>query len=457
MTKIRTTSILVIASTLMLLISCKKEIKETSTSVNAPLSIDGKYNEHGNAAVAVDWYNLQLRIILHASPAYSNTVTIHLFAYTGVSLYEAAHYVIPHAPSLSSSLYQMPAMPDPGNKDYIWNEVVNANLAQMTRSLFPVLSAQSAASIDSLEHAYEVAIQNNEKDHEEAFTRSQLYGRSVATAILNWSTSDLFNQINAPYTPPVFPGAWVPTPPAFAPAAAPYFGNVRPFFASHSSGLAPAPPFPYSTVPGSDFYNMVKDLYDVSFSRTTDETNMALFWNDVGAFKGYTPSGHAINILNHIIMDEHLSLGTAIQCYAKAGMGMWDAGIMCWRSKFTYNQLRPVTYIRNVIDPTWSPLIPTPPHPEYPAAHAYVTTGTMVSIASVIGDHHIISDHTYDFLGFPARNFTSLYAIGQESGMSRRFGGIHYLPSINTGIALGKQVGLDIGTIDVGKLENKVD
>ena len=456
MTMFRTISIIAIAS-MLFVSSCKKEIKQEPASLNAPLSIEGKYNEHGNAGVAVDWYHLQLRIILNASPAYSNTITIRLFGYTGLSLYESVRYVIPHAPSLSSVLNQMPAMPDAGNKDYIWNEVANANLAQMTRSLFPVLSAQSAAAIDSLENAYNAAILNNEKDHEQAFSRSQAYGRSVATAILNYASTDLFNHINAPYTPPVFPGAWVPTPPAFAPAAAPYLGNARPFLASHATGLAPAPPFPYSTVPGSDFYNMVKDLYDVSFTRTTDQTNMALFWNDVGALKGYTPSGHAINILNHIIMDENLSLGTAAQCYAKAGMGMWDASIMCWRSKFAFNQLRPVTYIRNVIDASWLPLIPTPPHPEYPAAHAYITTGTMVSIASVIGDHHIISDHTYDFLGFPARDFTSLYSIGQESGMSRRFGGIHYLPSINVGIAFGKMIGQDIGAIDVGKLENKVD
>ena len=453
MTKFRTASILSIVILLLFVASCKKDIKQESTSLNTLSKIEGKLNEHGNASLAVDWYNLQLRIILNASPAYSNPVTIRLFGYTGISLYEAVRYVIPNAPSLSSALNQMPAMPDAGNKDYIWNEVANANLAQMTRNLFPVISAQSAAAIDSLENAYDITIQNNEKDHEQAFTRSQAFGRSIATAILGWASTDLFNLINAPYTAPVFPGAWVPTPPAFAPAAAPYFGNARPFLQSHASGLAPAPPFAYSTVVGSDFYNMVKDLYDVSHTETTDQTNMALFWNDVGAFKGLTPSGHAINILNHIITDEHLSLGTAAQSYAKAGMGMWDAAIMCWRSKFAFNQLRPVTYIRNVIDPTWLPLIPTPPHPEYPAAHAYITTATMVSIAGVIGDHHIVNDHTYDFLGMPARNFTSLYSIGVESGMSRRFGGIHYLPSINTGIAIGKTIGEDIGAIDVGKLE----
>ncbi|MFL5789514.1 MAG: vanadium-dependent haloperoxidase, partial [Flavisolibacter sp.] len=338
-------------------------------------------------------------------------------------------------------------------KEYLWEEVANATLASLTRKLFPVISVQSGLSIDSLEGAYNTRLMKWSENG--AFERSQKLGQDVAQAIFDFSKTDLFNLANAAYVPPVFPGAWEPSPPAFAAAAVPYLGNVRPFLENHSTGLAPTPPFPYSTVPTSDYYKMIKDVYDVSFTRTTDQTNIALFWNDIGAGKGYTPSGHAINILSHIIQNENIKLGTAVLCYAKAGMGMWDATIMTWRSKFTYNQIRPVTFIRNNIDATWLPLIPTPPHPEYPAAHAYITTATMESIASVIGDNHYIDDHTYDFLGFPNRHYTSLFSIGVESGMSRRFGGIHYMPSITVGINLGKKVGDDVGNVDLGKGEKE--
>ncbi|HEV7622223.1 MAG TPA: hypothetical protein VGO09_10830, partial [Flavisolibacter sp.] len=390
---------LLIIGSLAFLMSCQKTIKENSTVTQSPLKAEARDHNKNNPDVAVDWYNMQLRIILNAVPAYSNIITIRLFGFSGISLYESVHYIIPHSPSLHSVIYQMPVMPQKiEEKEYIWQEVVNATMASVTRKFFPTLSVQASLLIDSLENAYNQRLMESSENG--AFARSQSLGRDVVQAVFNFAQTDLFSLANAAYTIPVFPGAWVKTLPVFANPATPYLGNVRPFIQSHSSGLAAAPAFSYSTDPTSDFYKMIKDLYDVSKSLTTDQSNMAIFWNDVGTGKGYTPSGHAINILNHVIVKEHMKIGTAVQAYLKAGMGMWDAAIMCWRSKYAFNMLRPVSYIRTNIDPEWLPLIPTPPHPEYPAAHAYITTATMVSIASVIGDKHYIDDHTYDFLGF---------------------------------------------------------
>lgn len=402
--------------------------------------------------VITDWYHLQLQIILQATPAYPNAATFRLFAFTGLGLYESLHAIIPSARSLHSVVYQMPQLPqtEPG-KDYVWLEVANAELAASTRHYFPKLSTVAAASIDSLEAAYGNRLKANTSP--EAFSRSQAFGQEIADSISSFSKTDKYALISAAYQPPVFPGAWVPAPPSYAAAATPYFGNVRPFLQGHITGVTPAPPYTYSTDSGSDFYKMVKDIYDVSFSRTADQTNIALFWNDVGAGRGYTPGGHAINILTELVEKEHLSLRTAVLCYVKAGMGMWDAAILCWRSKYNYNQLRPVTYIQSNIDSKWLPLIPTPAHPEFPAAHAFITTATMVSIASVIGDQHVVDDHTYDFLGYPHRMYASLNSVATECGMSRRYGGIHYQPSINTGAEAGKQIGLDVGNTPLGKAD----
>ena len=54
---------------------------------------------------------------------------------------------------------------------------------------------------------------------------------------------------------------------------------------------------------------------------------------------------------------------------------MSDAQISLFKSKYLYNAGRPITYIRTVMgQPAWNTLIPTPPHPEYPAGHS-VTSG----------------------------------------------------------------------------------
>ena len=62
-----------------------------------------------------------------------------------------------------------------------------------------------------------------------------------------------------------------------------------------------------------------------------------------------------------------------------------DATTACFESKYYYNSWRPVTAINlgdpfgHAADPTWQPVVPTPNHPEYPAAHA-CNTGAVVEV-----------------------------------------------------------------------------
>jgi hypothetical protein len=100
-----------------------------------------------------------------------------------------------------------------------------------------------------------------------------------------------------------------------------------------------------------------------------------------------------------------------------------------------------------LIDPNWLPFIPTPPHPEYPAAHAFITGSVMQAVTEVLGDNIAITDHTYDFRGWTPRSYSSLFNAGEEAGMSRLYGGIHYLPSINTGLTLAHELGSRVGDI----------
>ena len=53
-------------------------------------------------------------------------------------------------------------------------------------------------------------------------------GRAAAAAILTLRSADGSNAV-VPYTPGSGPEAWIPTPPAFAPAILPAWGNVTPF------------------------------------------------------------------------------------------------------------------------------------------------------------------------------------------------------------------------------------
>src|SRR5947209_13657964 len=97
---------------LVLFSSCKKSSDLPAAALGTPEKPSQKMKlSKVNADVATVWYRLQLRIILNAIPAYSNTATVRVFAYTGVALYESVQPGLSHSHSLSNSLNGMPAMP----------------------------------------------------------------------------------------------------------------------------------------------------------------------------------------------------------------------------------------------------------------------------------------------------------------------------------------------------------
>ena len=419
--------------------------QKAATNTNASIG-------HIPSTVATDWFKLELRMILHANPATNGALNAEYFAYTGIGLYEAVRPGIKNSVSLSNSLNEMPQMPQVDNNGYDLVVSANAVLASLIRHFNTWLTAANKASIDSLENAYNqnapVAMGS------EKFIRSQAYGRAVAAAIIDWAKTDNYNVSNAGYVLPVIPfGVYIPTPPSYSVPILPYVSLARPLLIEDGSGVCPPPPFPYSETPGSDFYKMVKDIYDVSKVLTTDQRNMALYWADLGVGIGYTPQGHDINVAVEAVEQSGVDLGIAAEGFAKAGIAIRESILTTFRSKYQYLQIRPVSYIRKVIDAGWSSLITTPSHPEYPAAHADISGAVMRALAHVLGSNTPVVDHTYDFRGFAPRAFPNLDAVAEESGNSRRYGGIHYMPSIIVGWAHGRGVGDLVGNI---QMENKL-
>jgi hypothetical protein len=109
---------------------------------------------------------------------------------------------------------------------------------------------------------------------------SSSFGKAVADAVFKWAETDGYNIVK-PYNPPVGQGLWVPTAPGFASAATPYWGDNRTIISGSIEGTEPPAPPPYSTDPSSPFYQMVKQVYDVSQTLTDEQKAMAIFWRDV--------------------------------------------------------------------------------------------------------------------------------------------------------------------------------
>ncbi|HXF61096.1 MAG TPA: vanadium-dependent haloperoxidase, partial [Caldilineaceae bacterium] len=134
------------------------------------------------------------------------------------------------------------------------------------------------------------------------------------------------------------------------------------------------------------------------------------------------------------------------EAYAKLGIALADAFITCWHTKYVYNVLRPLTYIQQVIDPTWNTPestdpVTTPPFPEYTSGHSVQSSAAAMVLASLFGDEYTFTDRTHDRLGMAPRSFSSFAEAANEAAISRIYGGIHYRSAVEAGLAQGQCVG----------------
>jgi hypothetical protein len=333
------------------------------------------------------------------------------------------------------------------NLPYHWAASANAALAYMNRKLFPNTTAANNASIDSLENK----LNETYSTQADAATlqRSIEFGQTVAKTVFDWAQGDgiLLMPAASTYVLPVGPGLWEKTPPNFAGPANPFYSMRRLLVTGSETGTAPAPPPPYSTDPSSAFYAMAKDVYDKSQTLTPEQTAMALYHRDV---PGYPGGGSVVAILAQVIEKAECKLDVAALAYAKSGIAFSDAITLCFIEKYARNVVRPITYIRNVMGyNNWSPLFATPGHPEFPAAHAVNGGALSVMLADVFGSNFNFTLKTYGYIGLPDRNYKSFDELATEMANSRVFGGIHYQPSCDKGLIMGKKVATNIS----GKLK----
>jgi hypothetical protein len=403
---------------------------------------DHHHDDHKNPASAYTsevldkWMTMQIRLLRNATGVPNHAFARHV-AYAGVAAIESL------APGLGTSehslrkwngLTGLPS-PAPGVK-YFYPANVNAAMAAINRSFFPNASAVDKAAIDSLETSLNLEFASRRGTA--ILSASADYGRAVAAAVFGWCETDGYKNAGNPYTPPVGDGLWVPAPPAFAPASTPYFGNNRTIISGSTAGTqAPAPPA-YSIEPGSAFYSMVKEVYDVSQTLTDDQKAMALFWRDI---PGVSSPGHWLSIVQQVIRKTNARLDRAALAYALTGAAVNDGLIATFKAKYQYNLVRPVTYIQNVLGhKNWVAFLGTPAHPEYVSAHSSLSSAAAAVLERLFGNIGNFTDHTYDYMGFAPRTYGSFKAIGEEAGKSRLYAGIHYQISIDAGLVQGRKL-----------------
>jgi hypothetical protein len=326
--------------------------------------------------------------------------------------------------------------------------------AAAVEAAYTVLSSLFASQKTTLDAAHTsslAAIAN-----EQAKADGIAFGKYIADKVI-LSRVDDGSATTVIYTAGTSPGDWQPTAVVAnsdgtspAPAVLPQWGNVKTFGIPQADVVnnRPAPPPALTSEQYAIEFNQVKELGAAnSTTRTAEQTEIAKFWVDgAGTF---TPPGHWNQIAQDVARDNFNSLVDNARLFAALDVSQADAAICCWDAKYTYNRWRPITAIRNAdtdcnfnttIDTSWTSLLTTPNFPAYTSGHSTFSGAAAAVLTSFYGDNYKFST-TGPGLPGVTRSFTSFNQAAEEAGMSRVYGGIHFMSDNTAGLASGKKVG----------------
>ena len=251
-----------------------------------------------------------------------------------------------------------------------------------------VLTAYVPGATADLDAAYAASLAKIDAS-DSAIRHGATFGAHTARHLVKLRRDDGRDGMNDAYTAAPDIGVWRPTPPANAGFMSPHLGAVRPLLVDSARQFAPPPPPAITSARYATDYDEVKALgrTDPGSSRTAEQTATARFF-----------SGNSFVQLNgglrHQAVMRHLDIASSARMFAAATMSVADGVITVWEEKLRANYWRPVTAIQQgdadgnpatTGDPTWTPLLATPPYPDYPSGYNVVTSATARVLTRLFG------------------------------------------------------------------------
>jgi hypothetical protein len=241
----------------------------------------------------------------------------------------------------------------------------------------------------------------------------------------------------APYVPGSAPGQYRGTNPVNR-----FMPSVKPYALTAAAQFRAAPPPALDSAAYASDYDETRTLGGtVSAVRTDAQLESARFHTE-------TPAAFWPRNLRNFAMTEN-SLADLARLMAMVFTAQADVEIACFESKYAYQFWRPLSAIpladtdnnpATIADPAWTPVVPTPPHPEYPAAHACVA-GAVTETLKAYYKTDQISFAFDSTVTSSTHAYTSVQALVDEIQMARIVGGMHFRSATVAGNTLGTLVG----------------
>ncbi len=249
------------------------------------------------------------------------------------------------------------------------------------------------------------------------------------------------------FSRPLAPGVWRPTPPANAAFLAPWLGVMRPFVLRSHDQFRPGPP------PALASRRYARDLAEVaavgsagSTLRTAPQTEVARFF--AGNLSVQLQGAYRDHVVRH-----GFGAMQAARYLAVATLAGADGAITSWDAKLHYGNWRPVTAIRladtdgnaaTVADPDWTPLLATPPFPDYLSGHTTVIGSVTRALRSLERSSRVDLTIESSVTG-TVRHYAEAATLNQEGVDARVWAGIHFRTADTEGARVGTAVGAWVG------------
>jgi hypothetical protein len=282
-------------------------------------------------------------------------------------------------------------------------------------------------------------------------------GESAADFILNLRAADGWNQqiyLDLAYPQGTEPGEYRFTPP-FNFVLLPDWGKLPPFVLFRPDQYRPSPPYRIDSRQYAQDYNEVKSLggngTTTPSARTPDQTQIALFWYESSPL-GWNRIARTVSAARGLGLWENARL------FALLNLVSADGYIANFDTKAYYNYWRPITAIRlgdfdgnpnTTGDPGWTPLLDTPPVPDYSSGHSVQGAALAEIMRLFFGTDNISfstcsttvpAGSTCNDASPVMRSFTSFSQAAAENGLSRMLVGIHFRKAIDEGLEQGRKI-----------------
>jgi hypothetical protein len=303
---------------------------------------------------------------------------------------------------------------------------------------------------------YDAALARQLGTHPSGFARRGAgIGARVAQEVLLWRQNDGWVVSPfPPYSEPPLPGRYQPTPPNNPTPAFTHLQHAAPMaLLTATQYLPPPPPSLTSTRYATDL-NEVKAIgKSDSATRTAEQTAIARLWAGI-ATTGVGTATNFMSVWNNIVRDvareRRLSLVETARLFVLVNVSVHDGLQTTQSSKFVYGLWRPVTAIRQADtdlnpatdpDPSWLPLLTTPPYPSYAGNMATIGASAARALQLAFGTNDIPVTATWrQSGGLPdvSHPFDGFWEAAQEQTDSRIYGGIHYRFDHDAGHQIGR-------------------